>query len=436
MTEQRSTQHASWLVRADRALGGALNRFTLPSTHAFVIAEGRGSRVYDVDGRAYIDYVLGSGPLLLGHAHPAVVEAVCRQASRGSTFYWLNEPIIQLAEALIEAVPCAERVKFVSTGTEATMHAIRIARAYTGRARILKFEGGFHGVHDYALQSAVSPTVADYPAPRADAAGIPEPVSETVLVSQWNDLALTEQLICAYADELAAVICEPLQRALPPEPGFLEGLRALTARYGIVLIFDEIVTGFRLAYGGAQERYGVVPDLATFGKALGGGYPIAAIAGRAELMELTDPRRRARGLPEAHLSGTFNGNPIAAAAGLATLQVLRQPGVYDQLYRVTDRLTSGLRALAAKRRLPLQVIGEGPLFQVVFAERPPRNYADIVASDRERARRFGLACLEQGLFVVPGEKYYVSLAHTDADVDETLAAFARALDVITAQPAG
>ncbi len=426
----RSAVHSDWVRRGRAVLGGAVTSFVLPESHAVVLSHGLGSRVVDVDGREYIDYVLGSGPLILGHAHPAVVEAVSRQAALGSTFYTLTPAAIELAEEIVRAVPCAEVVKFVSTGSEATFHALRIARAYTGRTKVLKFEGGFHGWHDYALMSAFPAAPSDYPRPRPDSAGIPQPVSETVLVSRWNDLDLTRAIIEQHADDLAAVICEPLQRALPPAPGFLSGLRELTQRHGILLVFDEVVTGFRLAYGGAQERYGVVPDLATFGKALSGGYPLAAIAGRREIMALTDFGRRARGEPFAYLSGTLNGNPVAAAAGLATLSVLRQPGVYDHLYRITERLKAGLRELASARGIPLQAIGDGPVFQVVFADEEPRDYAGMLRADRERAVQFGLACLERGLFVNPGEKFYVSLAHTDDDVDRTLEVFAAALDAV------
>lgn len=430
MVQTRSAEHERWLQRGHSVLGGAVTSFLLPPSHAVVLSHGLGSRVTDIDGREYIDCVLGSGPLLLGHAHPAVVEAVTRQAALGSTFYTLTIPAIELAEELVRAVPCAERVEFVSTGTEATFHALQITRVATGRTKILKFEGAFHGSHDYALESTFPAVPSDYPHPRPDSAGIPAEVSGTVLVAPWNDLERTKEIIEAYAQELAAVICEPLQRALPPEPGFLQGLREITQRHGILLIFDEVVTGFRLAYGGAQERYGVVPDLATFGKAVSGGYPLAAVVGRRDVMEVTDFVRREQGQPHAYLSGTLNGNPVAASAGLATLAVLRQPGVYEYLERITEQLKAGLRELARERGLPLQVIGEGPVFQVVFAEREPRTYVDLLAADRQLSVRFGLACLERGLFVNPGEKFYVSLAHSEEDVGYTLEIFAQALDAV------
>lgn len=417
------------LARAQAALGGNVGAFQLPDELAIVIARGEGSHVYDTDGREYIDYLLGSGPMLIGHAHPAVVEAVQRQAALGSTFYTLNPLAIELAERIIDAVPCAEQVKFVSTGTEATFHALRIARTYTGKPKILKFEGGYHGVNDYALMSAISPRQTAYPTPIPDSAGIPREVEADVLVSRWNDVALTRQILSEHAHEIAAVICEPLQRTLVPAPGFLTELRELTKQYGVLLIFDEVVTGFRLAYGGAQERYGVVPDLATFAKAMAGGYPMAAVVGPREILAVTSPARHGRE-PVAHIGGTLNGNPVAAAAGLATLDVLRAPGVYERLYSITDQLTSGLKHLAAERGIAVETPGDGPLFQVFFTDGAVTDYPSVLASNRALGRRFGIACLERGLFLNPGEKFYISLAHTDDDIARTLEIFAEALDTL------
>ena len=425
--EPRSAQQHDLLERAEAVLGGTLGSYKLPADLAIVVARAEGSHVWDTDGREYIDYVLGSGPLLIGHAHPEVVAAVQRQATLGSTYYTLNVPIIELAERMVAAIPCAEQVKFVSSGSEATFHAMRIARAYTGRPRVLKFEGGFHGVNDYALMSAHASRQTEYPTPIPDSAGIPQEVEADVLVSRWNDVELTRGIVAEHAHELAAIICEPLQRSLVPAPGFLAALRSLASEYGILLIFDEVVTGFRLAYGGAQERYGVVPDLATYGKAMSGGYPMAAIAGSREILKVTDSSRRGQA-PVALLGGTLNGNPIAAAAGLATLDVLSRPGTYDRLYGTTERLKSGLRELAQERGVALRVPGDGPLFQVFFSRDDVTDYPGVLATDRARSHRFGLACMARGLFVNPGEKYYVSLAHTTEDVERTLDVFADALD--------
>jgi glutamate-1-semialdehyde 2,1-aminomutase len=320
-------------------------------------------------------------------------------------------------------------VKFVSSGTEATFHAMRIARTYTGRPKILKFEGGFHGVNDYAMMSAHAGRQTDYPTPIPDSAGIPEGVEHEVLVSRWNDVDLTRAIVAEHGQEIAAIICEPLQRSLVPAPGFLAELRTLADANGFLLIFDEVVTGFRLAYGGAQERYGVVPDLAAFGKAISGGYPLAAIAGRREIMAVTDPDRKGSG-PLAHLGGTLNGNPIAAAAGLATLEVLAGDGVYERLYGTTEALKRGLGELFSERGISAQVNGDGPLFQVFFADHPVRDYPDVLNSDRARSRRFGLECMERGLWLNPGEKFYVSLSHDVEDVERTLDIFADALDAL------
>jgi glutamate-1-semialdehyde 2,1-aminomutase len=415
------------LKRAGSALGGSPGAFRLPDDVAIVAARGAGSRIYDVDGREFIDYLLGSGPLLLGHARPEVVEAVQRQAALGSTFYTLTEPAIELGERLIEAIPCAEMVKFVSSGTEATFHALRIARAYTGRNKILKFEGGFHGVNDYALMSSMAPRPTDYPTPIPDSAGIPPEIEADVLVSRWNDVDLTERILDEHGPEIAAVICEPLQRALVPAPGFLADLRRMTRERDVLLVFDEIVTGFRLAYGGARERYGVTPDLATYGKAMAGGYPMAAVVGRSDVMAVTDPSRRGQG-PVAHLGGTMSGNPIAAAAGLATLDVLRGDGVYERLYGVSARLKDGIREIAAEHSEPVQVIGEGPVFQVFFSAAEPIDYPGVLRADRARGRALGLNCLKRGLFLNPGEKWYVSLAHDERDVESTLDIIEQAFD--------
>lgn len=422
----RSTQHQNYLDQAEVLMGGSPGAFKLPAELAIVIDHGSGSKVYDVDGNAYIDYLMGSGPMLIGHAHPHVVDAVQQQAARGSTFYTLTTPAIELAERLIEAIPCAESLKYVSTGTEATFHAMRIARTYTGKPKILKFEGGFHGVNDYSLMSSMASTPTEYPRPIPDSSGIPGEIEADVLVSRWNDTELTAQILEQHADQIAAVICEPLQRALIAAPGFLQELRDLTTRYGVLLIFDEIVTGFRLAYGGAQERYGVIPDLATYGKAIAGGYPLAAVAGRREIMDVTRPERRGVA-PLAHLGGTMNGNPLSATAGLASLDVLAEEGVYDRLYGVSQKLKDGILSLADEAGEQVRIAGEGPVFQVFFTEHEPGNYPDVLKTNRARSRQFGLGLVKRGHFLNPGDKFYVSLAHDDDDIDQTLEAAREAM---------
>jgi glutamate-1-semialdehyde 2,1-aminomutase len=275
-------------------------------------------------------------------------------------------------------------------------------------------------MHDYALWGTVPTEPSDYPRARPDSAGIPPSIGEEVLVAPFNETERAVDLIDRHADELAAVIVEPLQRVLVPRPGFLPAVREATRRHGIVLIFDEIVTGFRIAWGGAQERYGVVPDLATYGKAMAGGFPLACLVGKAEVMSALDGRKLAR-KDLAWASGTLNGNPISASAGLAALDVLSQPGVYDHLHHVGGRLRAGLEEIGRRRGLPLRALGEDAVFGVRFLEGPePMTWMDLQKHDRALGLRWGVECLKRGLLVNPNEKFYVSVAHTDADVDKTL----------------
>ena len=402
--------------------GACLGQNALPPELSFVVARGEGARLVDVQGRTYLDYVLGSGPLLLGHAHPAVVRAVQEQAAKGSTYFWLSEPSIRLAEEVVRAVPCAEQVRFVSTGTEATMFAGRMARAFTRREKMLKFEGGWHGLHDYAMVGNWRlPSEAPYPSPPPDVGGIPRGALESVLVAPFNDLDTTARIVVDHAGDLAAIIVEPLQRSIRPRPGFLAGLLDLAHRAGALLIFDEVVTGFRLAYGGAQEHYGVVPDLAVYGKALTCGFSLAAIAGRADVMATADPARKGT-LDYAALSGTLSGNALACAAGVAALGELRRPGVYPRLHALGERLRRGVARLGAALDVPLQALGDGPVAQVFFVAADADLGAEraLRAADAKRATRFGLELLRRGLFVIPNGKLYLSLAHTDADIDWTL----------------
>jgi glutamate-1-semialdehyde 2,1-aminomutase len=421
------------LHKAESYLPGAcLGMMALPPDLRMVMVRGRGSKVYDAAGREYLDYMLGSGPLLLGHCRPEVVEAVQRQAALGSTFFALNEPAVKLAEELAEAVPCGEAVRFQTTGSEATFAALRLARAATGRDRVLKFEGGWHGGHDLGMLSAAPAEPHPYPEPLPDCDGIPVSARRDVLVAPFNDLDTTRDVIERHRRDLAAVIVEPLQRSLRPEPGFLEGLRELTRRHGIVLVFDEVVTGFRLAWGGAQERYGVVPDLACYGKVIGGGYPLSAVVGRKDLLRLADPGQKGRG-KYCFLSGTLTANPVACAAGLATLAVLRQAGAYERLHEVGRRLADGLRRAGADTGVPLRVLGDGPVLQVYFTEHTLlRSHRDLLRADRARAVRFGHELIRRGVYCTPGGKLYLSLAHSDADVDRATEVAAEALRAVAA----
>ena len=390
-----------------------------------VIRQGRGAHVWDLSGNEYVDYLLGSGPMLIGHAHAEVVAAVKEQVENGTTFFALNEHAILLAEEIVDAVRCAEKVRFTSSGTEATHYAMRVARAYRKRDKILKFEGGFHGMNDYALMSMAPSQPADYPTPTPDSAGIPQSVQSEVLIAPFNDIETASAIIEQHHDELAGVIVEPLQRLIPPSPGFLKGLAEVTRRYDLPLIFDEIVTGFRLAYGGAQEYYGVTPDLCTLGKVVAGGFPLAAIAGREEIMDHFDA---ARVQNEDHLLqiGTLNGNPVAAVAGLATLKVLRREGTYERLFATGQRIKDELQRLLNEAEIPAQVVGEAPMFEVYFTDEDITDYRSTLSSDKQKLTRFNRLLLERGVF--KGDtKYYVSTAHTDEDVELTVGAFASAI---------
>jgi glutamate-1-semialdehyde 2,1-aminomutase len=396
-----------------------------------VIREGRGGRVWDESGREYVDFLLGSGPMLVGHAHPEVTAAAQARIAQGTTFFANNRYGIELAEAIVAAVPCAEQVRFVSTGSEADLYAMRAARAFKKRDKILKFEGGYHGMSDYSLMSLAPKRSGNFPEPIPDSAGIPRSLRDEILVAPFNDLEVVASLVREHKSELAGVIVEPFQRIIPPAPGFLEGLRKITAENGILLIFDEVVTGFRLAYGGAQKYYGVVPDLCTLGKVIGGGFPLAAIAGRTDIVAHFD--RSAVG-DEGFLMqvGTLSGNPVAAAAGLATLEILRRPGAYDRLFTTGRELMGTLAELLKRKGLSAQVIGEPPLFDAVFTSEPVRDYRGTLRGDANMPRRLNALLRERG--VLKGEsKYYVSLAHTPEDIRHTRDAWASAIGVLAAR---
>ena len=428
--DKRSSAQHDLLGKAARLLpGGTLGMFGLPADLAIVPAYGRGSKLYDVDGNEYIDFLLGSGPLVLGHAHPAVVAAVQEQAAKASTFYFVNEPALELAEIMVSAVPCAEKIRFCSSGNEATFFAMRLARGHTRREKVLKFEGGFHGVHDYAILSTWPTTPYSSTQPQPDSAGIPKGAADTMLISQFNDVETTTAIIEANHRDLAAVIVEPFQRSIPPKPGFLNFLREITRKYGIDLIFDEVVTGFRFAWGGAQEYYGVTPDLATFGKIIGGGYPIAAVAGRAEIMDQCDNSRKGSG-DYVYVTGTLSGNPVSAAAGVATLKELKGKNLYPRIHRATDMLRSGLQRMFADAGLAAQVVGEGGVLQVVFTDRPVQNYQDMRSGDKAKAELLFRTAIQNGLFMAVADKIYVSAVHSDQDIQTALRAFEAGVEAV------
>jgi glutamate-1-semialdehyde 2,1-aminomutase len=423
----RSAHELELVAKAGRYLaGGTLGNLM----EEVILARGRGSRVWDVSGHEYIDYLLGSGPMLVGHAHPEVVTAVREQLEHGSTFFANNEHAILLAEEISKAMPCAEKVRFCSSGTEATLYAMRIARAVRRRDRILKFEGGYHGMHDYAVMSMSPPAPGAFPAPVPDSAGIPAAVASTMLVAPFNDLETTAAIVDRHHDELAGVIVEPFQRVLAPRPGFLAGLRELTARYGIPLIFDEVVTSFRFAFGGAQEFYGVTPDLCALGKAVGGGFPLTAVAGRDELMAHFDQSRVSRDqfIPQI---GTLSGNPIATAAGLATIRILKRPGTYERMHALGRQLKAALQQICDAAGGPARVVGEGVLFEIYFTDAEISDYRSTLKADRAKLTRFVQLLRERGVFR-GASKFYLSIAHDETDVRETLRAFESAIAALAA----
>src|SRR5205809_5623643 len=409
--------------KAKRVLpGGTFGNFAAE----VVIREGKGGRVWDENGTEYIDYLLGSGPMLVGHAHPEVTEAAQAQIARGTTFFANNRLGIELAEAIVEAVPCAEQVRFVSSGTEADLYAMRAARAFTRRDKILKFEGGYHGMSDYSLMSLAPKRSGNFPLAVPDSAGIPKSVRDDMIIAPFNDAEVVAGLVKEHRDELAGVIVEPFQRIIRPAPGFLPALRKITADNGVPLIFDEVVTGFRLAYGGAQEYYGVVPDLCTLGKVIGGGFPLAAIAGRAEIMAHFDKDKVG---DENFLVqiGTLSGNPVDAAAGLATMAILRRPGAYERIHATGRELMGALSGLLRRAGIAAQVTGEPPLFDVVFTDETIRDYRSTLTGDADLMRRFNALLRERG--ILKGEsKYYISLAHTDQDIKDTIGIWKDAID--------
>ena len=397
----------------------------------FFVRSGSGSRVIDENGNEFIDYLISSGPMILGHGHEEVNAAVREQLERGVTFFANNAAGLELAEAICEAVPCADQLRYVSTGGEADMYAMRLARAHTGRSKIMKFEGGYHGMSAEALMSLAPSRLQNFPSPVPDSAGIPDTVEDGVLVAPFNDADFAESLIDEHSDDIAGIIVEPLQRLIPPAPGFLEALRAKADEHGIVLIFDEVVTGFRLAYGGAQEAYGVTPDLCTLGKIIGGGMPLAAIAGREEIMRHFD--KSAVGAEGFTFQiGTLSGNPLASIAGLKTLEVLKRPGSYETLYSHGERLMAAMSDPLTAHGIAHQIVGAPVLFDVVFTGHPVMNYRDMMKGDTGKAAIFNAAVREKGI-LKPGAKLYPHLALSEDDLQQTEAAFAYAAAQVAAK---
>ena len=405
-------------VRAFQSVGGA----------PLIVERASGAHLWDADGREYIDFIGSWGALILGHANPAIVAAIQEQAARGTSYGMTTELEVELAERIKSAIPSIQKIRFVSSGTEATMSAARLARGFTKRDLILKFEGCYHGHADSFLSQAGSGLAT---LGIASSPGVPEALAALTLNAPYNDLAAVEKLFAVHSNKIAAVIVEPVAAnmgVVPPEPGFLEGLREITRREGTLLIFDEVITGFRLCYGGAQSFYKIEPDLTTLGKIIGGGLPVAAYGGRAEIMNHIAP------LGSVYQAGTLSGNPLAMRAGIEVLKKLEKPKFYLSLNskaeRFTDRLRIAVRDLGPVVRSPereARVNAVGSLATLFFAREPIRNYQDAKKSDTQRFAAFFRAMLQQGILFAPSqfEALFISSAHTEADLDATLSAVSR-----------
>jgi len=400
-------------VRAARAVG----------RDPLFLAKGQGAYVWDIDDNRFIDYVGSWGPLILGHAHPTLLHAIGSTMASGLSFGAPTEAETELASEICAAVPSVDMVRLVSSGTEATMSALRLARAATGRDLIVKFEGCYHGHSDGLLVKAGSGALT-MGAPTS--AGVPRQIAELTLVADFNNVSGLEALFARHGEQIAAVIIEPVagnMGVVLPQEGFLPALRTLTKKHGSLLIFDEVMTGFRLAYGGAQELYGIDPDLSCFGKIIGGGLPLAAYGGKAHLMELVSP------LGPMYQAGTLSGNPLAVAAGLATLRQLKQAGFYEELEAKSARLAEGIRALAAASRAAVQVNSQGAMLSMFFTSAEVTDYASACSSNAEHFARFYRAMLLSGAYLPPSqfEAWFISAALSDEDINTTLLAIEKAL---------
>ena len=418
-----NNRSAALFEAAQRVIPGGVNSparaFGPVGGQPLFITRGSGSKVYDADGREYIDYVCSWGPLVLGHAPPGVVEALKRTCEQGTSFGAPTETEVEMARLVTELVPGVEMVRMVNSGTEATMSAVRLARGFTGREKVIKFEGCWHGHADsFLIQAGSSALTTGVPSSPGVTAG----TAAGTLTAPYNDLEAAKRIVAENTDEIAAVIVEPVagnMGVIPPAGGFLEGLRKLTADSEIVLIFDEVITGFRVHPGGAQALYGVTPDLTTLGKIIGGGLPVGAFGGRREIMSHISPL--GKGVSQA---GTLSGNPLAMTAGYETLRQLREPGAYESLEGKAAALEAGFRENLRSLGLPFPLNRVGSMMTLFFTDRPVSRYEAAVACDQEVFARYFRLMLDQGVYLAPSqfEATFVSLAHTDADIDRTVKA--------------
>ena len=421
MTQQKikETRSQELFERAKKIMPGGVNSPVRAfSPYPFFTARAEGSKLIDVDGRTYIDYCLSYGPLILGHANPVIIEAVKEKLKDGTMYGTPTELEIEFAETVAKAVPCIEMMRAISSGTEATMHAIRAARGHTGRDKIVKFEGCYHGAHDYVLVKAGS-GAATFGSP--DSLGVPRDTVKNTVVLPYNDVEAFEEAVRKEGGEIAAVILEPVvgnAGVILPEKGYLQALRKITEKNGIVLIFDEVITGFRLALGGAQEYYGVKPDLVTLGKIIGGGFPIGAYGGKREIMSKISP------VGPIYQAGTLSGNPVSVTAGLTVLKILMEKRyeIYGGLEKNGNKMAKGLRDYASDAGIEAQVNNVASMFQIFFTGTPVKDYASAKSSDTKRFTRYHRNLLQKGVFIPPSqfETCFLSTAHTDEDLNRTL----------------
>lgn len=416
--------------RARRVIPGGVNSpvraFKSVGGQPVFVKRGEGCRIFDEDGNSYIDYVCSWGPLILGHAHPSVVEAVKRAAQNGTTFGASTAIEVELAEMIVDAVPSIELVRLVNSGTEALMSAIRVARGFTNRAKVIKFEGCYHGHSDGLLAKAGS-GVATLGLP--DSAGVPPSVTSDTITLPYNDIDYVREVVGRVGSEVACIVIEPIagnMGVVPPNPGYLEALRELCDRNHILLIFDEVITGFRVARGGAQELYGVAPDITAFGKIIGGGLPIGAYGGRREIMECVAP------LGPVYQAGTLSGNPIAVSAGIATLDILRRPAFYQELQKKADALARGLAQAAEDAGIPTRINSVGSMMTLFFSADPIYDYASAKKSRTDLYARFFNEMLQRGVYLAPSqfEAAFISSAHDISDVEKTITAAREAFATI------
>lgn len=435
-TQSRSTPSKSKAIRgrAERLLVGGVNSpvraFQSVGGEAIIVERASGSRLWDADGREYIDFIGSWGALILGHARPEIVAAIQKQAALGASYGATTELEVELAEGIRRAIPSIEKIRFVSSGTEAAMSAVRLARAFTKRDLILKFEGCYHGHADSFLSQAGSGLAT---LGIASSPGVPEALASLTLNAPYNDIVTVEKILAAHPNEIAAIIVEPVAAnmgVVPPAPGFLSGLRQVADRAGALLILDEVITGFRLCYGGAQSLHGVTPDLTLLGKIIGGGLPVAAYGGRAEIMNMVAP------LGPVYQAGTLSGNPLAMRAGIEALRLLAKPNFYADLNARADAFAEKLRATARDSGLATQVNSAGSLITLFFSEEPVGNYANAKTSVTTRFAAFFRAMLERGILLPPSqfEALFISAAHSEAELQQTVEAAKESLAQIAVLP--